>query len=175
MNKHKHKVLCRPNNAQRNEATKLSRSPKDDVGLCLEVEMDEEVKDIITSPEKCASTLLDVTVIKPKEKTYTTQKRTMSGDEVRQFIAAMNVDPKQKQQHAEQSQYVDYSSGDGITNPCTKDKQRRERKCEVSENKKVYYLDDPEFFEQIKYLLQRETEAPSEWKQKSQNWRQQIT
>ncbi|VEN45896.1 unnamed protein product [Callosobruchus maculatus] len=165
MNKHKHKVLCRPNNAQRNEATKLSRSPKDDVGLCLEVEMDEEVKDIITSPEKCASTLLDVTVIKPKEKTYTTQKRTMSGDEVRQFIAAMNVDPKQKQQHAEQSQYVDYSSGDGITNPCTKDKQRRERKCEVSENKKVYYLDDPEFFEQIKYLLQRETEAPSEVQQ----------
>nr|CAH7741491.1 unnamed protein product [Callosobruchus chinensis] len=161
MNKQKRKVLCRPNNAQRDETTKLSRSPKDDVGLCLEVEMDEEVKDIITSPEKCASTLLDVTVIKPKEKTYTTQKRTMSGAEVRQFMAAMNVDPKQKQQHAEQRQYVDYSSGDGINNPSAKDKKRREKKCDVSEDNKVYYLDDPEFFEQIKYLLQRETEASS--------------
>nr|CAH7741492.1 unnamed protein product [Callosobruchus chinensis] len=165
MNKQKRKVLCRPNNAQRDETTKLSRSPKDDVGLCLEVEMDEEVKDIITSPEKCASTLLDVTVIKPKEKTYTTQKRTMSGAEVRQFMAAMNVDPKQKQQHAEQRQYVDYSSGDGINNPSAKDKKRREKKCDVSEDNKVYYLDDPEFFEQIKYLLQRETEASSKVQQ----------
>ncbi|CAH1984978.1 unnamed protein product [Acanthoscelides obtectus] len=126
--------------------------------------MDEEVKEIITSPEKCASALLDVTVIKPKEKTYTTQKRTMSAEEVRQFIAAMNFDTKQNEHHAEQSQYVDYSSGDGISNPVPKDRQRRD-KCDVSENKKVYYLDDPEFFGQIKYLLQRETGGHPEVRQ----------
>ncbi|XP_074034010.1 uncharacterized protein [Leptinotarsa decemlineata] len=68
--------------------------PERDVELCLEVEMDDEVKDIITCPAKYGSTLLDVTVIKPKDidKLYSSHKKTMSSDEVRKFIASMNLE-----------------------------------------------------------------------------------
>lgn len=65
--------------------------PDKDIELTLELEMDDEVKDIISCPEKYGNTMLDVTVIKPKlDKLYTAQKKIMSGEEVKKFIAAMS-------------------------------------------------------------------------------------
>ncbi|KAJ8935936.1 hypothetical protein NQ314_012557 [Rhamnusium bicolor] len=77
------------------------KSPKNDVELCLEVEMDDEVREIITSPDKCMSTLLDVTVIKPKDididQIYTTQKKILNGEEVRKLITLMELEKQDKQ------------------------------------------------------------------------------
>lgn len=83
--------------ARKNE-TQHEKSSDKDVELCLEVEMDDEVRQIITSPEKCASTLLDVTVIKPKDldQLYCSHKATLSGDEVRKLIASMELEKKDK-------------------------------------------------------------------------------
>ncbi|XP_072384054.1 uncharacterized protein [Diabrotica undecimpunctata] len=60
--------------------------------LLLELEMDDEVKQIINFPEKYADTFLDVTVIKPgNNKEFTREKKVMSGNQVKQFIASMNL------------------------------------------------------------------------------------
>ncbi|XP_023310936.1 uncharacterized protein LOC111691805 [Anoplophora glabripennis] len=83
----------------RNNETQREKFPKKDVELCLEVEMDDEVREIITSPEKCVSALLDVTVIKPKDldQLYYSQKATLSGEEVRKLIASMELEKQDKQ------------------------------------------------------------------------------
>ncbi|XP_028138425.1 uncharacterized protein LOC114332845 [Diabrotica virgifera virgifera] len=60
--------------------------------LLLELEMDDEVKQIINYPEKYADTFLDVTVIKPvNNKEFTREKKVMSGNQVKQFITSMNL------------------------------------------------------------------------------------
>ncbi|KAF7267260.1 hypothetical protein GWI33_019493 [Rhynchophorus ferrugineus] len=81
--------------SQRSHYTNVSKaetSTSKNVELCLEVEMDDEVRDIIKSPDKCQSALLDVTVIKPKGlDKFTTEKQTLKTEEVRQLIASMNL------------------------------------------------------------------------------------
>lgn len=72
---------------------KTSTRSNDELELSLEVEIDDEVKEIIKSPKKCASTLLDVTIIRPEDvdKFYTIHKKTLKGNEVKKFIKAMNL------------------------------------------------------------------------------------
>ncbi|XP_030756733.1 uncharacterized protein LOC115882681 [Sitophilus oryzae] len=72
--------------------SKVDETQSKNIELCLEVEMDDEVRDIMKSPEKCPSALLDVTVIKPKgPDKFTTEKQTLKTNQVRELIAAMNL------------------------------------------------------------------------------------
>lgn len=115
MSQNKHKCLGK--DVKKNE-TQREKFPNKDVELCLEVEMDDEVREIITSPEKCASTLLDVTVIKPKDldHLYCSHKATLSGAEVKKLIASMELEKQDKQRLIEKllSTEDPKSSGDYV-------------------------------------------------------------
>ncbi|EEZ98110.1 uncharacterized protein LOC103315104 [Tribolium castaneum] len=71
----------------------------EDVELCLEIQVDSETKRILSNPHKCRSTLLDVTVIKPKElEAFGTQRtNTLRADEVRKLITSMEKQRRKKQ------------------------------------------------------------------------------
>lgn len=88
MIKNQNKVKC-----NRGQNSKSPRRSNEELELSLEVEIDEEVRDIIGSPKRCASALLDVTIVKPEdvEKLYTVHKKTLKGNEVKKFINAMNL------------------------------------------------------------------------------------
>ncbi|KAG5883478.1 hypothetical protein JTB14_038352 [Gonioctena quinquepunctata] len=142
MLKNNQKLKCKP------EKLLKKNVPEKEVELCLEVEMDDEVKDIITCPGKYGSTLLDVTVIKPKDidKLCTSHKKTMSSDEVRKFIASMNLEgnikekihPTKERDHNETKSFGDYTKK---TN--TAEKQKRDCGHAFFDNvKKIYTTDD---------------------------------
>lgn len=75
------------------QTSKSSSYSNEELELSLEVEIDDEVKEIIKSPQRCASALLDVTIIRPEdvEQLYSIHKKTLKGKEVKKFINAMNL------------------------------------------------------------------------------------
>lgn len=87
MIKNQNKLKC-----NRGQNSKSSPHSNEELELSLEVEIDDEVREIIRSPRRCASALLDVTIIRPEdvEKLYSIHKKTLKGTEVKKFINAMN-------------------------------------------------------------------------------------
>ncbi|XP_060526112.1 uncharacterized protein LOC132701876 [Cylas formicarius] len=73
------------------DARRPETVPSKDVELCLEVEIDDEVKELMESPEKCRSALLDVTVIKPVGLDRTTERQTLKSDDVKKLIDSLNL------------------------------------------------------------------------------------
>lgn len=88
------------NRSQKSHYTNVSQIgsiPSKNLELSLEVELDEEVRNIIRNPEKCPSALLDVTVIKPKGlDQYTTNTQTLKTDQIKKLIGSMKLDSKDK-------------------------------------------------------------------------------
>ncbi|RZB39847.1 hypothetical protein BDFB_004578 [Asbolus verrucosus] len=82
---------------------------EEDVELCLEVQVDPASKRILSNPEKCRSTLLDVTVVKPKEmEAFGTQRtNTLRADEVRKLITSMEKQRRKKQKFLDKLKYDD--------------------------------------------------------------------
>lgn len=72
---------------------------REDVELCLEVQVDSETKRILSNPHRCRSTLLDVTVVKPKElEAFGTRiTNTLRADEVRKLITSLEKQRRKKQ------------------------------------------------------------------------------
>ncbi|XP_057658921.1 uncharacterized protein LOC130895567 [Diorhabda carinulata] len=93
--------------------------------LQLELEMDDEVTDIINFPEKYAGTYLDVTVIKPKEnELFTTEKKVMSGEQVKEFIETMNLGKNRKLSIEKSKKSTNkYAKGDHIKIPTFSDSE----------------------------------------------------
>lgn len=81
----------------------------EDVELCLEVQVDPASKKILSNPEKCKSTLLDVTVVKPKElEAFGTQRTNiLRADEVRKLITSLEKQRRKKQKYLDQLKYDD--------------------------------------------------------------------
>ncbi|XP_044258399.1 uncharacterized protein LOC123007267 isoform X2 [Tribolium madens] len=81
----------------------------EDVELCLEIQVDSETKRILSNPQKCRSTLLDVTVIKPKElEAFGTRRtNTLRADEVRKLITSMEKQRRKKQKVLDKLRYDD--------------------------------------------------------------------
>ncbi|KAH1012267.1 uncharacterized protein LOC109543977 [Dendroctonus ponderosae] len=73
-------------------ASKIGSVPSRNLELSLEVELDDEVRSIIRNPDKCASALLDVTVIKPKGlEDYTSNTQTLRTEQVKKMIGSMQL------------------------------------------------------------------------------------
>ncbi|KAL3278201.1 hypothetical protein HHI36_013540 [Cryptolaemus montrouzieri] len=66
--------------------------------LCVEIEMDEGIRDLLSSPDKCNSALLDVTIIKPSEgkDQASIETSTMKGNRVRKLLANLDREKRDK-------------------------------------------------------------------------------
>ncbi|CAG9772994.1 unnamed protein product [Ceutorhynchus assimilis] len=83
--------------SKKSHYTNVSNSISDNVELSLEVELDDEVRNIIKNPEKCLSALLDVTVIKPKGlDQYTSKTQTLKTNQVKKLIESVKLDEDDK-------------------------------------------------------------------------------
>lgn len=111
--------------------SKIGSIPSKNLELSLEVELDEEVRNIIRNPEKCPSALLDVTVIKPKGlDQYTTNTQTLKTDQIKKLIGSMKLDSKDKRL------LMDKLFGVTTTNEPPKQKKNQKSNSLPTENKR---------------------------------------